>query len=757
MIASPPVAHPPINSNRGRIDIAFVIPCFNGARYLRETLEAVAHTEGLSRYRAALVLSDDASTDGSVEVFRAWLSAYDGPLEVRFVSRETNGGTAAALNSAIEAVPEAEWIWPIAADDLLIADALSEWERVRALGADAMPAAYQAFGHDSNGAPIDESSSKSRRIYAVENITEGFRRGQHLSSGCSPFRRRFWEMVGFDEDLRTAEDTLFWLRIHRRGARFIPSRRPVVRVRYHALRKSFTPIARDRKTKIRMIKERKDQPTCDFLASERHFAEHLAPVWRALAPWARGRFMVPVGLRDYASNVLGVRAVPYRDRGLFDLLKADSPLTATAAAGDQQQCAVAGRWTVYSEHGSGQCYNRKHSSYANYAHRRSVALFLAPGARPAAQFRSLYPSIPTVEVGALMLDDWQSGARRVPGDGVVALSFHWNARVVPETSSAWQHYERVLPELKARFGSKIIGHSHPRIADKMRQVYAKAGIEYVETFDEVLHRASVYCVDNSSTLFSFAAAAPKGESRPVVVLNCPAYRKGVQHGMRFWEFADIGPQVDQPNQLLEAIEQIIVGDLGDLDRARREAILDLVYTERSGGSAALAARAIEEALGRPLPSQVGHPKNRRRFVQQAHGRPSQVVRFSPKLNNQNGAMAEPRTVRMIADVTFANRQHEGQVRRRSAFFTTERRAVALERQGHAHRAPVVSAPIARGPKITKPAGPSKTKPSVAPLAKGYFTTTTLKTELKRLSVFFKSGESKSTLYDRYVESFAQEA
>ena len=713
---------------------------------------------------------------------------------VRFVSRETNGGTAAALNSAIEAVPEAEWIWPIAADDLLMPSAMAEWERVRKAGADAMPAGYQAFGHDSNGVPINEASTKSRRLYTAPNITEGFRRGSHLSSGCSPFRRRFWEMVGFDEDMRTAEDTLFWLRIHRRGAIFRPSRCPVVRVRYHALRKSFTPIARDRRTKIRMIRERKEQPVCDFLASERHFAEHLAPVWRALAPWARGRFMVPRGLRDYASKVLGVRAVGYHQAKLFDLLKSDSPLTATAAAGDQQAAAVAGRWTVYSEHGSGQCYNKKHSSYCNYAHRRSVALFLAPGARPAAHFRGLYPSIPTVEVGALMLDDWQSGARELPDDGVVAISFHWNARVVPETTSAWQHYEKVLPELAKRFN--MIGHAHPRIATKMRQVYAKAGIEFVETFGEVLARASVYCVDNSSTLFSFAAAAPPGQSRPVVVLNCPAYRRGVRHGMRFWEFADIGLQVDHPKELIPAVALTLEEAgftpskndnlfLSNLSQSRqREAILDLVYTERSGGSAALAARAIERTLVQPLPSQVGHPKNRRRLVaMQGNGRPSQVVRFTPKLNNQNGAMAEPQNVRMIANVTFTNRQHEGQVRRGKAFFTTERRAKELENPKHnlARRAPVVSS----GPSVTKPAGPSLKKPAApkkakwpdpagddddfdgdivevdpppeGPLAKGYFTVSTLKGELKRLGVFYKSGEPKSVLYDRYVESFAATA
>ena len=143
--------------------------------YLGETLDSVAHLEGLA-VGTVLVLCDDASTDGSAKLFRAWLNRYDGPLDVRFVSRETNGGTAAALNSAIEAVPKAEWIWPIAADDLMMPDALTEWQRVRKLGADAMPAGYQAFGHDSNGKPIDEASTKSRRLYTVENITEGFRR-----------------------------------------------------------------------------------------------------------------------------------------------------------------------------------------------------------------------------------------------------------------------------------------------------------------------------------------------------------------------------------------------------------------------------------------------------------------------------------------------------------------------------------------------------------------------------------------------------
>ena len=88
----------------------------------------------------------------------------------------------------------------------------------------------------------------------------------------------------------------------------------------------------------------------------------------------------------------------------------------------------------------------------------------------------------------------------------------------------------------------VLGHGHPRILDQLMPVYEELGIEPAYTFEEVLDRASVYCCDNSSTLFEFASL-----DRPVVVLNPPWYRREVEHGLRFWEAATVGVQVgDQP-------------------------------------------------------------------------------------------------------------------------------------------------------------------------------------------------------------------
>ena len=57
-------------------------------------------------------------------------------------------------------------------------------------------------------------------------------------------------------------------------------------------------------------------------------------------------------------------------------------------------------------------------------------------------------------------------------------------------------------------------------------------------FDEVMERSTLYICDNSSTLYEFASTG-----RPVVVLNAPWFRRDIEHGLRFWEHADVGVSV----------------------------------------------------------------------------------------------------------------------------------------------------------------------------------------------------------------------
>ncbi len=132
----------------------------------------------------------------------------------------------------------------------------------------------------------------------------------------------------------------------------------------------------------------------------------------------------------------------------------------------------------------------------------------------------------------------------------------------------------------------MIGHAHPRIIDHAEIVYRQFGIRTVRDFDDVLDRADVYCVDNSSTLYEFAAAG-----KPVVVLNCPRYRKQVHHGLRFWDHVP-GIQCEGPEDLAAAVGEALEDP--PKWREARQTALDAVYPLHDGRSAERAAALVLE-------------------------------------------------------------------------------------------------------------------------------------------------------------------
>ena len=103
-----------------------------------------------------------------------------------------------------------------------------------------------------------------------------------------------------------------------------------------------------------------------------------------------------------------------------------------------------------------------------------------------------------------------------------------------------------------------------------------------------MRRADLYAVDNSSTLFEFAATG-----RPVVVLNAPWYRRSVTAWPRFWWGADVGANVAYPAALTETI----LGALKDTNKqADRRARIAAEVFPHVGDASRLAAEAIERFL-----------------------------------------------------------------------------------------------------------------------------------------------------------------
>jgi hypothetical protein len=333
----------------------------------------------------------------------------------------------------------------------------------------------------------------------------------------------------------------------------------------------------------------------DFLAFEPQFLDHLVPVWHATPEYVRGSFRVAEELlpRALAKGIpaqpenahrLRVSSLPPRA-----MAPEEGPKAMVASIGDTKIGRRLGyRNFAFMEHGAGQAYRGRgaledHPSYAGGIDREDTTLFLCPNDYSADLWRKAYPNALTSVIGCPKLDTLPA---REPGPApVVAISFHWPAFTAPEANTALGHYLSALTGLGKSY--RTIGHAHPKgdWPDRMERLYKRSGIEFVPDFEDVCRRADVYVCDNSSTLFEFAATG-----RPVVVLNCPEYRKSAEHGLRFWEAADVGIQVEQPADLVEAIRTALEDH--PIRQVAREKALDIVYAYRSG-AAARAAAALE--------------------------------------------------------------------------------------------------------------------------------------------------------------------
>lgn len=294
----------------------------------------------------------------------------------------------------------------------------------------------------------------------------------------------------------------------------------------------------------------------DALASASHYGDHLAAVRNALPPDARGAI---------GSTWAG-----------------DNPAL-VASYGDLIRARAAGRTRIaIMEHGAGQSYggrNVHHGSYAGGRNRGAASLFLHPGHHPANRDREAYPASRVEVVGAPYLDTLPR--REGPPDHVVAVTFHFNGAVCAETKTAYPAFYPAIVKLAKRY--KVIGTAHPRLwshgrpGHQIADRYRAFGIEPVEDFHEVCRRADLLIFDNTSAGFAFAATG-----RPVVVMNPPWYDRRANHGLRFWDAAEVGVNCDKPTNLEACVEEAFEDSAEQ--KAKREAALDLVYAYRTGAS-----------------------------------------------------------------------------------------------------------------------------------------------------------------------------
>lgn len=315
----------------------------------------------------------------------------------------------------------------------------------------------------------------------------------------------------------------------------------------------------------------------DAYASRSNYLAHIVPIWRALDHEERGALYVhSQSAQSWARrhHVEFTAAIP-RGRG--------NPVVIAG----MQDCPPVrrDRKVALVEHGSGQRYiDSDNVSYSGGEGREEITLFLCPNDSVAKANQDRYPDARVAVIGSPRVQELRTISRQAK---MPCISFHWEARSVsPEARWAWPHYAASMRSLAEQFPG-MAGHAHPRVWQLLQAKYQRAGLEPVQDFEDVIARASVYVVDNSSTAIEAMACGI-----PVVLMNAPWYRRDIDHGGRFWRYAKAALTVDEPSWLPRAIQAAL--ELDDLAGARAELVSE-VYPVICG-AADKAVQALREAF-----------------------------------------------------------------------------------------------------------------------------------------------------------------
>ncbi len=211
--------------------VTVAVISFNAARTIEETLDSILEQD-VGASRIELVVSDDASTDDTVAVVRAWLARNGrGFANVNLIANTTNGGVSRNCNVAWRAA-RGDWIKSIAADDILLPNCISANLAFAGRHPDCsvIVSKMRWFGGIDRVTP--ERSQLAFFEWPALRQYKALRFGSFNFAPTSFIRRDALEAVGYaDERFRSIEDLPLWLRLTKAGYRLCFNDRETVRYR----------------------------------------------------------------------------------------------------------------------------------------------------------------------------------------------------------------------------------------------------------------------------------------------------------------------------------------------------------------------------------------------------------------------------------------------------------------------------------------------------------------------------------------------
>jgi len=224
--------------------VSVIVVTYNSSKFIEETLNSVLNQ---TWKQIELIITDDHSTDRTVELCRDWISKNEaGFIRTEIVTTDKNTGVTRNANRGLKAA-KGDWIKTLGGDDTLLPDCIEknmrhvnedEDEEIKVLFSSVN--VYRGTFDPSNfvktipGEPFHpagifasgrSADSQHRMLLGSDRI--------HFTPSAFIHRKTLLQEGGYDEQFRMIEDYPLWLRFTSQGLRLYFFDEETVNYRIH--------------------------------------------------------------------------------------------------------------------------------------------------------------------------------------------------------------------------------------------------------------------------------------------------------------------------------------------------------------------------------------------------------------------------------------------------------------------------------------------------------------------------------------------
>ena len=193
-----------------RPNVSVIIPVYNGERYLKETIESVLNQ---TDQNFELIIVDDASTDGSYKIIKAFHQKH--PDKIKIIKHSKNKGCPAASRNTGIKIAKGRYIALMDQDDMWLPKKLEEQLKVIEKSSKIGLVATNARVYDHHKKQYLGHNWKNIKNLSLLNKTERLLKENFILTGSMALiRKEFFDQYGLlDENFKIADDYDLWFRI----------------------------------------------------------------------------------------------------------------------------------------------------------------------------------------------------------------------------------------------------------------------------------------------------------------------------------------------------------------------------------------------------------------------------------------------------------------------------------------------------------------------------------------------------------------